>query len=149
METNQSDSNIEQRKRFIPELSKLPWYLQVLLFLVAIFLIALPYIVMEQKNPFNQAVAVYDKICRMKEAHDVPGIASMIAPGWEGKKSQVKQVVARLKCVDRRNGYKLFIKEDEKKHYILLLRGHGQAIQVRFIMDHDRMMWLPVLPGGG
>lgn len=146
METNQGNSEGGQNKRFIPELSKLPWYLQVLLFLVAIFLIALPYIVMEQKNPFNQAVAMYDKICHLKQAHDVKGIATLIAPGWEGKKSQVKQVVTSLKCVPRREGYKLFIKEDEQKHYILLLRGHGQAIRVRFVMDHKRMMWLPRLP---
>ena len=145
METNQGNSDSGQGKRFIPELSKLPWYLQVLLFLVAIFLIALPYIVMEQKNPFNQAVAMYDRVCRMKQAHDLKGIATLIAPGWEGKKSQIKQVVMSLKCVPRRKGYKLFIKEDVQKHYILLLRGHGQAIQVRFVMDHDRMLWLPVL----
>jgi len=144
IEEQQRLNNEEQKqKRFIPELGKLPWYFKIALFFVAIFLISLPYILMEQPNPFNQAVAAYDSLCKMKENNDINGISHMIDPSWNGK--DVKKTVAALECVPRSKGYKLFIKVDPEKHYILLVKGHDKAIRVRFSMDDKQMRWLPVI----
>lgn len=148
MEEDQANIEGQQRKRLIPELSKLPWFIQVPLLLVAIFIIVLPYILMQQKNPFNQAVAAYDSLCKMKHDGDQKGISSMISSAWEGKKAGISQAVKALQCVHRGKEYKLFIKVDQEKHYILLLKGHGMVIRVRFAMEHDKMRWLPFPDNG-
>jgi len=144
MEEDPASIEERKRKRFIPELSKLPWFLQIPLFFVAIFIIGLPYIIMQRPNPFNQAVAEYDGLCEMKRNKDIDGISKLISHDWKGKKGQILQAVQGLKCVHRSKAYKLFIRVDAEKHYILLLKGHGNAIRVRFAMENDKMQWLPL-----
>ena len=132
-----------QARGFIPDLGKLPWFLKIPLFLVALFLIAMPYILIQQKNPFNQAVATYDALCRYKQANDMVGVAGLLAPQWSGTRQEIRARLTKLQCVPRRDGYKLFIREDGTNEFTLLIKGHGQAVMVRFMLNDGRMKWLP------
>ena len=129
-------------KRFIPELGKLPWFFKIPLFFVALFLISMPYILMHQSNPFNQAVATYDKICKYKQNQDVTSIKSLISANWDHR--DLQGCINRLDCVQRRQpGWKLYIRQDPDKAYTLMLKRRDHTVMVRFSMENNRMMWLP------
>ena len=143
MEENRTETEGFTQKRFIPELGKLPWFLKIPLFFVAIFLISMPYILMQQKNPFNQSVAAYDQLCKYKQDRNLSAIGEMVSPRWSGTTKELQTCVDTLQCVKRRNGWKLFIREDEDQGYTLMLKGHNRAVMVRFDLNGGRMLWIP------
>ena len=125
-------------------LSDLPWPIKILLFAVAIFIIALPYILITRSNPYNEAVRTYDHMCAAKTSGDITKFSGLIDQDFpEFKKTKLNQLFKSFTCFNRKHS-KIQFKRDDDGYYWIRVIHKGKKEDIRFKRKNHTMFIAPL-----
>lgn len=130
-----------------------PWWQLLIVLAFGLLLAAAPFIYMREGNPYAQAVATYDQMCRARAAGDFQAIRKMLsARTLVISNPDLERHVALWKCPDRAQADLTWeaLPHDPaapgERHHLVITDRADQTVSdtLRFVRESDGMRWDPM-----